>query len=161
MRRASLIISTCVFCLLLGLAPASAEWVDLDGTAPSAPRVSLVSHDSAATVIELSVSGFDAEQETVDGTVYQRLRLGSDAALRQLGLPQVPVVAQLVGIPDQAGFTVTTEILDSVTLAGYLVWPAQQPLLDGQEAPPFTVNRAAYGQDQTYPASAALAGDPV
>lgn len=160
MRRASLIVSACFFCLLLGMAPAAAEWVALDSAVPSAPQLSLVSHDSGATVIEVSVAGFETEQETADGTVYQRLSLGNDAALRQLGLPQLPVVAQLVGIPDQAGFVVSTEILDSVTLAGYNVWPAQQPQVDGQPIPAFTVDRAAYGQDKTYPAVMAVAGDP-
>ncbi len=160
MRRARLIVSTCVICLLLGLSPASAEWITLDGAAPTAPRVDLVAHDSAATVIEVSVSGFDAEQITADGTLYQRLSLGSDAALRRVGLPQLPVVAQLVGIPDRAGYIVSSEILDSVTLTGYTVWPAQQPLKDSEPATAFTVDRATYGLDKTYPASVAVAGDP-
>ena len=47
--------------------------------------MNLVSHDSAATVIELSVTGFEAEQETAGGTVYYRLSLGSEAAIRQVG----------------------------------------------------------------------------
>jgi len=160
MRRSSLIVCTSIICLLFGLAPASAEWVALNGTAPSGPRVSLVAHDSAATVIELSINGFETDQENVDGTTYHRLSLGSDAALRQVGLPQLPVVAQLVGIPDQAGYIVSTEILDTVTLAGYTVWPAQQPQVDGQPVPAFTVNRMAYGQNKTYPAALAVAGDP-
>ncbi len=160
MRRSSLIVCTSIICLLLGLTPAAAEWVSLDGSAPSQPQVSLVAHDSAATVIELSINGFEVDQEKADGTLYHRLSLGSEAALRQVGLPLLPVVARLVGIPDQAGYIVSAEILDSITLTGYHVWPAQQPQKDGEPAAAFAVDRAAYDQDKTYPAALASAGDP-
>jgi len=160
MRRISLILCASLTCLLLGLVPATAEWVALDGADPSAPRVNLVSHDGAATVIELSISGFHVEQETADGTVWHRLSLGDNAALRRTGLPQLPVVARLVGIPDLADYTVATEVLDAVTLTGYAVWPAQPPMKDGEEPPAFTVDRAAYGLDKTWPLESAAAGDP-
>jgi len=160
MRNASLILSVSLFCLLLAAAPAAAEWVALDSSEPAAPQVTLVSHDGGATVIELALDGFHVEEVAAEGTVYHRLSLGDDAALRTVGRPQLPVVARLVGIPDHTGYTVSAEIIDHVTLTGYTVWPAQQPLKDGEPASPFTVDRAAYGLNTAWPASAAVAGDP-
>jgi len=160
MPRTSLIISAFIFCLVLATAPAAAEWVDLAGSGPASPQVNLVSHDTTATVIDLSISGFEVEENRTGGETWHQLSFDDQAALRQVGLPELPVVARLVGIPDQAGYRVSTEILDSVTLPGYNVWPAQQPLKDGEPLPPFTVNSIAYGQNQPYPAESAVAGDP-
>ncbi|MBU1880479.1 T9SS type A sorting domain-containing protein, partial [bacterium] len=50
--------------------------------------------------------------------------------------------------------------LESVTLSGFQVWPAQEMLKDNEEAAAFTIDQAFYASSTQYPSEAAVVDQP-
>lgn len=145
---------------LLSFPASSAEWISADGSGPSTPDVNLVSSSSSATILEVAVHGFYVEEATEAGVLYQQLSFGDNAALREVGKPELPIITRLVGIPDRSALKVSVQIFDALTLPGYHVWPAQEPTKDGEAAPAFVIDAGFYSKNVTYPEAAATVDQP-
>jgi hypothetical protein len=52
------------------------------------------------------------------------------------------------------------QVLETTTLSGYNVWPAQELTVDGQEEPDFTIDQAFYANNGVYPELAAIVSEP-
>ncbi|TKJ41670.1 hypothetical protein CEE37_03635 [candidate division LCP-89 bacterium B3_LCP] len=137
-----------------------AEWIAMDAAAPAAPEVKLVSHTSSATVLDVTLAGFYSDEIAEGNEIYQMLSFGDNAALREVGKPQLPVITELIGIPDRSDLRVSMEVLDAVTLTGYNIWPAQEMELDGEDTPPFFIDAQFYTQNGSYPDRNALVSEP-
>ncbi|MCX6640915.1 MAG: C25 family cysteine peptidase [bacterium] len=146
--------------VLLCFATAGAEWIATDSAIPSTPTVALVSHTPSATVLDITVPGFYSEEVREAGTLYQQLSFGDFAMTQEVGKPQLPIVTKLIGIPDRSDLRVSVEVLATKTLTGFHVWPAQEPLKDGEAAPPFVINSNFYTQNVNYPGESAVVDLP-
>ena len=150
MMRKTTILGIGLLCLMLGFMPAQGKWIAADAAAPQAPEVNLISSTQAATVIDLTVHGFNSEEILQDGTIYHALDFGNQAALRAVGKPQLPVMTSLIGIPDHAGYRVSVEVIESRRFDGFRVYPAQEMTLDGEESAAFVIDRTFYQTDGFY-----------
>ncbi|MFH1863131.1 MAG: C25 family peptidase propeptide domain-containing protein, partial [bacterium] len=160
MQKKVQVLGVVLLCLLFCFTLAQAEWIAADATGQQAPEVRLLSHSPAATVLELTLHGFYSQELMEAGVLYQQISFGDNAALREVGLPELPVIARLVGIPDRSGVAVSVAVLEVQTFSGFRVYPAQELTVDGEEPLPFTINREFYSQDQYYPEETALASEP-
>ncbi len=155
-----MVLGSGLIALMFCLTPVNAEWISMDSSGPTAPDVNLVSHTPSATIIDVAVHGFYVEDAVQSGVLYHRLSFGDNAALRKIGRPELPVVTSLVGIPDLSDLKVSIEVLESVTLQGYYVWPAQEMTVDGDETPAFVIDQDYYSSGATYPDKGAVVDVP-
>ena len=146
--------------VLLCFGIAQAEWISTGASGPRAPEVDLISSNPSSTVLDVTVYGFYVERVQEAGTVYHQLSFGDNAALREVGKPELPIITRLLGIPDRSDLRVSYQILETQTLTGYTVWPAQELTVDGQETPAFVIDADFYSQNVTYPDAAASVDDP-
>lgn len=160
MMRKRIIFSIGFLAVLFCFSTAGAEWVSTGAPTPVTPEVELISHSPSATVMEVTVPGFYAEETMEAGIIFHRIHFGDNAALRLVGKPELPVITRLVGIPDHSDLRVMVEVLETQTLSGFHVWPAQELTKDGQEPPDFTIDEAFYASQTIYPDEAAVVDQP-
>ena len=141
--------------LLTGGATAIANesWVPFEpGEGPYNPEISVLSSGTDGVSFELSIPGMWVMDREEGGETYQRLRLPSGGRTADLGLPELPYVGRFIGVPHGASVTAQITVLDSITLSGSLVWPAQEPVpdLDGVTVP-FHRDETFYNGTASFP----------
>jgi len=92
----------------------------------------------------------DVEDVVEGNKTFQKLRFPGYFTSLQVGKPQLPVISELVGIPDVVN--VKASIIDSevTTLKGYRVYPFQEPVFEGEKKA-FIIDDAFYHEDSFYP----------
>jgi len=140
------------------------EWVSLDRNKPSGtpPEVTLISDDASCTVIRVELYGFEIRDVLMtDGKKYQAVDMLSEIFTTQPGFPELPYLAKILAVPDQAGLSV--EVLQTGeirTFSDVYLPPARESAWEGNPEPPFTENPEAYLTDQVYPGSATTIEPP-
>jgi hypothetical protein len=110
------------------------RWIAFDGGSESPPLVSVVASDMNHVVLEIEISGVNAEEMTTDGGIYAYLRLpgyGSTAVVSEAALP---AIRELVEVP--CGAEATVRVLDAETRTATLtslgidhrLFPLQAPI---------------------------------
>ncbi len=120
------------------------------------------------TGFSIRLAGVDLSEKTVGTTSYQEISPITDNPEKygqtgEDGLPDLPVIAQFVAIPDQAGIRVeivssSYQIIDNVD-----VYPTQPSPIEGesQDAIPFTRDNGFYQRNEFYPSELVQVGEPV
>ncbi len=132
-----------------------AEWIPLNKqrTSPTPPNVTLISDDNNSTVIKIEISGFELKDFNTDDKQYQMIDLLSESFTANPGFPELPYIAKVLAIPDQASISV--EILETgeiQTFKNILLPPARESWLEGSPETLYTENTKAYSSVGTYPA---------
>ncbi len=141
-----------VFVVLLIVAGITfGEWLGA-GKISSPPQVTVVTHTTDYTTLEITVPGLELSRTVVEGEEFVVLNLpGEVMAVLDEGKPQVPKVSILLGIPDQA--VVRVQVVDKQTELFQVgkVYPLQPPLIDGQKPGPLVIDRSFYNENRHYP----------
>ena len=142
--------------LILALIPfkMNAEWVPLDNnkTSNTLPVVTILSDDNYSTVIKIDISGFDLNEFISDGKTYQSVDLLTDIFSTEAGYPELPHIAKVLAIPDQAG--VSIEVIETgevQTFKNIHIQPVRLSWLEGKPETPYKENTGAYRSDDIYP----------
>ncbi len=90
-----------------------AQWISLDNKSMSntPPSVSILSEDNNSTVIRVDIAGFELSEFSTDGKSYQGVDLLSDIFSTKPGYPELPHIAKVLAIPDNASISV--EVLET------------------------------------------------
>ncbi len=142
--------------LVITLVPfkAKAEWVPLDKNSKSntSPKVTLISDGINNTVIKIEISGFDVKEFMSQGKTYQGIDLLSEIFSTEPGSPEIPYIAKVLAIPDQAA--VSVEVLETsevLTFANVYLPPARLSWIEGQPESPYEENNDIYQSNDVYP----------
>jgi len=131
-----------------------ADWVSLnkEKASGSPPKVTLLSDDDNSTVIKIDISGFDIKKIVSDGKTYQAIDLLTDIFSVEAGFPELPHIAKVLAIPDQAvvSFKII-EIGELHTFKDVIVQPARESWFEGEEEPQYGENFDAYRSENIYP----------
>ena len=77
------------------------DWVSLGGSEGEAYSVELLESTREGVVLRVDIPGFYLTEVPADGSVYQRLEVvDAPCSWNRVGLPEVPVVPFLVGVPE-------------------------------------------------------------
>jgi hypothetical protein len=154
------------FMLLTVMIPlmSKAEWVPLNNakSEKTPPKVTLLSSDQSGSVIRVEISGFDLKEFAAGETTYQSLDLLTEAVTTEPGMPELPYIAKILAVPDQA--SVDVEIVEMGRISTFKdinLAPARKSWYEGDAEPPYEENRAAYSQDAPYPRAMASAEPPA
>lgn len=140
-----------------------AEWIPLNklNTSPEPPNVTLVSDDGNSTVLKIEISGFDLKQFTAQGKQFQRVDLMSESFTTEVGNPELPYVAKVLAIPDQAG--ISLEILETIDLQTFnniSLPPARESWIEGSPETPYLENPHGYQSQLVFPSELARLDEP-
>ncbi|MBN2537363.1 hypothetical protein JXB37_03695, partial [candidate division WOR-3 bacterium] len=143
------VLAALALLLIAGLA--TAEWQQV-GRGNGSAQVSILEQTSSRTVFEVNVPGVELVPVTTDAGEYTRLELpGEVMATIEVGRPQVPKVSVLLAIPNGARVTARATVLGTRTLKVDNVYPLQPPLLECEDAAPFTMDEQFYSRDVSFP----------
>ena len=164
MRFGAVALGACI--LLCGSLAAAGTFVSLATTGASDPSISLVqvqaSEPSTGTILlEYDIQGFEKTAVSIDGQTYQAIDLTKEAHRLEVGLPELPLIARSVIIPDDAEMNVRVVSADYTDFENVDVVPSKGSLL--RTVDPATVPYTfapAYAQDTWYPSAIATQGEP-
>ncbi len=131
-----------------------AEWVSLDKnkTSQTPPKVQILSDDNSSTVLKIEIAGFDIRQLSTDGKSYQIVDLLSDIFVTTPGSPELPHIAKILAVPDQAGISVEViETGEIQTFSNIYLPPARQSWWEGQPETAYEENSKAYNSGEIFP----------
>lgn len=140
-----------------------AEWIPLDSrkTAQTPPKITLVSDDQNSTIIRIELSGFDLKNISSGGKTFQAVDLLSESFTTDPGLPEIPYLAKVLAIPDQA--SVTVEVLETGKVSSFRdisLLPARESWYEGSPEPAYIENTDAYRSGKLYPVNPAEVEPP-
>ena len=151
--------------LITSVMPCSmmAEWVPLDNKSTSKvnPEVTIISQDNDGIVLKIDISGFDISELNADGKTFQSVDLFSDIFTTEPGFPEVPHIAKVLAIPDQA--SISLEIIETgkvQTFKNIHLPPARLSWIEGQPETPYIENAKAFQSRSAYPGNYASMDAP-
>lgn len=102
------------------------------------------------------------EDTLINGTAYHILRIPDHGTMCNVGAPQLPAIRELVAIPpiSDANISVTCTATPLI-LSGYMVYPSQAPVPEGQLPGPFAIDTTLYATNVFYPTSVSQLSDPA
>ncbi len=140
-----------------------AEWIPLDKNIESnrPPEVTLLSDDNNSTVIKVDISGFQLNEFSVEGKTYQSIDLMTEIFSTQSGYPEVPHIAKVLAIPDQAGISIEVlETNDIQTFSNINIQPARESWQEGYPETAYLENIEAYQSKGVFPKTFAALEEP-
>ncbi|NOR17413.1 T9SS type A sorting domain-containing protein [candidate division WOR-3 bacterium] len=78
-----------------------------------------------------------------------------------VGEPQLPAIRELTAVPPFSNVDITASNTASLVLNGYMVYPYQELLPDGQPPGPFIIDTLLYSTNAFYPDDVTELGDPA
>lgn len=151
--------------LLLSFAFSNAQqgWISFDGQGPSEPIVRIENgQDGQSLILDIRLAGIRVQDVEQDGKQYQRFGLVNNQTTKEVGLPELPLLHRLLGLP---GNTLASfEILETTvnTIDQVVVFPFQPPTKDGRaEKPlPFSMNSDFYASSELFPSTRVVVDKP-
>jgi hypothetical protein len=131
-----------------------AEWIPLNkqNSSSAPPNVTLLSDDNNSTVIKIEISGFELKDFNSGDQQYQKIDLLSESFNTVPGFPELPYIAKVLAIPDQAGISVEVlETGDVQSFSNIHLAPARESWLEGSPETPYTENADAYNSMISFP----------
>jgi hypothetical protein len=130
---------------------------------PEKPQITVVSSNDQETILHVKLKGFFVEDVLVDGTTYHQLSLPgyTYATTRIVGKPALPVISEVVGIPENKNAEITITNTNEVDLTGYNVYPFQTPLMETGVPNGFDLDQVFYNSGDFFPADNASKSDPM
>lgn len=149
--------------VLPGLVFAQGNWVAFTSNAAGMPPiVEVLESTNLRTVIHVTIPGMWVEDTLINGTIYQILKIPNYGTMYNVGAPQLPAIRELVAIPPISNANIS--VISTATpliLNGYVVYPYQAPVPEGQPPCPFTIDTILYATNVFYPTSATALSDPA
>ncbi len=154
-------------CLPLAMVSAGTDNHILEPANLDVPSMQMFNSSQSGTDLGFRLAGVGINDAELDGKTYQTVtpiapdieKYGETA---EEGLPDLPLYAHLVGIPDQSGVRVEIVSSSFEIIEDYDIMPTQTPTLEGSdEMLPFVIDEDFYQRDQFYPSQVVDLGEPL
>jgi hypothetical protein len=152
----------CFLCLFLSLVLSldAAEQSSIFTDEAAAADIKVSQADPAKIIIDVKITAFQREIVQVDQKEYSRISLSNSTTTSAVGKPELPVIRELLAVPDGARFEANIVKSSFVTVDDFQAYPFQPPLKDGQQPGEFVIDETFMGQNDFYPYSLAQVDDP-
>jgi hypothetical protein len=129
-------------------------WVSLDGSAERSPEINVVYSNAAETVLEFRIYGFNVEEVSDNDTLYHRISFPEmDGTTNEIGKPELPTIAAIVGIPDNAEVNFEILEIEAKDTTGFFVFPFQKPTSSIDTLDTFYIDTVFYNRSDFFPDS--------
>ncbi len=129
------------------------NWISFDGADPQFPAVVVEEQDMSGITLSISIPGMYSEEVIHNGITYQRLSFEAWQTLHEVGMPELPIISEIIALPADRLVKVKVLETESVMFDNMMVYPAQTPskdILNGEYSG-FDINEDFYSQDITFP----------
>ena len=120
------------------------------------PRAYMKEQTTTGVMLNFDVPGMLVHEVNVEGITFHRLSIPGQAALSDVGKPELPIIGRLIEVPRNVDFKVEIVKAESIPLDCYNVYPAQERVDSERAVEVFTIDEVAYRTDAIYPAELAV-----
>lgn len=140
-----------------------ATWLAFSQKGTQLPARELEDAGARGLDVHWSVPGTGVWSSVQDAKTYQLMNIDGFGKLQQPGLPALPVVYDMVAVPEGAEAVVTVGETTVQEMTGYRIHPALEPARDteGVPTPDFKVDEKFYAQDKFYPEAPVMVKEVV
>ncbi|MGB9176475.1 MAG: C25 family peptidase propeptide domain-containing protein, partial [Methanoregula sp.] len=139
-----------------------AGWIPLlpDAKTGEPPRVYMKDETTTGITVRVDIPGIFVREVHRDGRTMQYITLPGRGSPAGAGKPGLPVVRELIEIPQGVSFSPEVVETENSILAGYFIPPAQplQPISDTRTMP-LAFDKTVYHMDAEYPLTPAVANE--
>jgi PKD repeat protein len=134
--------------------------VPFSSNQPETPAIVIEQSDRSSLVLDVTIKGMYSEMINQDGVTFERISLLEDQSTKEVGLPELPMLHQLIGIPDNQVASYTVTDVETIKISGITIYPFQTPTTDnpGGHNKPFVMDKAFYSRSLDYPAQNVVLG---
>lgn len=134
--------------LLLGNDVFPQSWISLDdSTSGEEYTISKIKSDITTHHVKVKIHGFYDRIVSNNGVEYNQIYLDKSGSLRRVGEPQLPVISQIIAIPEGATYrvSITEEKWKDISIG--LIFPAQQDYKESEPEPQFLIHDSIYRKE--------------
>jgi len=141
---------------------AQKSWVSFTSEQPEQAAISILQSDRAGLTFEVTVPGMFSEELTENEMTFQRISLIDGMTNKNIGRPELPMLNEIIGLPDNMVISYTISEIETTKLTGYNIYPFQTPTTDnpGGHDHEFVMDEAFYSKVGSYPAENVLVDQP-
>jgi len=150
MKRATLVI------MLLGMV--SFALLQAESLQGSNRCFTLGTRDLHTLNVQFRVPEFEITEETINGTVWNRIKVDNSSYLIEPGMPELPIITTSIAIPYYGQVNVDVTNAHLKTIRHIIPYPAQDQ--SGETPRALSVNQAFYQGSATYPQETIRYSDP-
>lgn len=146
------------------ISPVGAEWKPIFGKVATAAQITSIRADLVQSNLKLNITGLHQLPIMRDKLSFKRLSIPDAGLTTEIGKPEIPVVRQLVAVPDGAEVTLEVTSGAAKTEDNLDVYPVQDPVAEanpGLLEMPFKQDKAFYKLDAAYPPQLARISQPM
>ncbi len=158
MKKAGFVLG--LLLLLFISLSASEQWVGFTSSSVQLPEVTVIESDQSKLVLEITVPGMVVTEVEENGEIYHKLQLNYNQNTHDVGKPELPMINEIIGIPDNQKVKVRILEETSTTLSGYNVYPLQTPLKDKEISQKFDIDSDFYNSENSYPEANVFLANP-
>ncbi|MBI9037295.1 MAG: T9SS type A sorting domain-containing protein [Bacteroidales bacterium] len=102
------------------------EWVEFTASDNTEPVYTILSSNNDSVEFNLKIPGMYSME--IDS--FQRISIKSHSVMDSIGYPELPVLSYLVAIPECDSIGISINILDSIKLNDFNIYPAPEYVID-------------------------------
>lgn len=124
------------------------EWIPIDVNKDTiAVSKEIIESNSSIYRVRFTIHGlYDKLIENNYGR-FHRLSFGNNAHLSIIGEPALPLLSQLVSIPNNGDYSISVEEVKWDEIEIGRIYPAQKPLFEGENSKTFSIKNNVYSND--------------
>ncbi|AQQ72339.1 Gingipain R1 precursor [Limihaloglobus sulfuriphilus] len=123
--------------------------------------VKVLQADAKKIIVDVKIDRLQKQTKEAANKSFEAFSLAGRLTTSQVGKPQLPVIRELIAVPDNAKFEVSILESSSVIIEDIDVYPFQPPLKDGQKQGEFVIDKDFALQDDFYPYDIVSIDDPA
>ncbi len=160
MRRLLLFVS--IFSALTFMATAQKSWVNFTSDSPQLPQVVIEEQNDTKMILDVSISGMFVSTVIEEEQSFQRLELMENLTTKEVGKPELPMLSELIGIPDNKLVKVNILEMETMKLENYSIYPFQTPTTDnpGGHSHEFVMDKKFYNEGNSFPETQVFMSKP-
>lgn len=140
-------MALCYFVIIYNNSNAQ-KWIPIDVVKDTiAISTEIIESNSSVHKVKFSIHGLYDELIENDYGCFHWLSLDNNAHLAKVGEPSLPLINQLVSIPNNSDYSVSLEEGKWVEIEIGTICPAQKPLLEIEKETTFSINSKMYSND--------------
>nr|NQU91639.1 hypothetical protein [Bacteroidota bacterium] len=147
---------------LISVSFSQKTWVPLKGTAPCQPEITVSHSDQNLLILDILINGIWLEKVQKDGHTFDRISVGDNQTTMEIGRPELPMINEIVGIPDNCNIKAVLLDQETINLGEHLIFPFQTPTTDDLQGymQEFVYDRGFYQRTNVYPEKVICTDNP-
>ena len=100
------------------------QWVNFSSSVPKTPESNVLISNAQTVSYEIEIFGIFSTDTTVNGVIFNRLKLPGGEVINPTGSPEIPVLTYKIAIPDCTGTEVEYQVISRQTMnsAGFILF---------------------------------------